>query len=50
MNLRYVKNILWNRVRLLFHESGKLINEQKEITGVSTVGFKDATWIDKLIV
>ena len=36
---------LWNRVELLFHETGKLISEQKEITGVSIVGFKDATWI-----
>ena len=28
----------------LFNETGKLISEQKEITGVSTIGFKDATW------
>ena len=32
-------------VGLLFHESGKLISEQKEVTGVSTFGFKDATWM-----
>ena len=35
-NLRYVKNNLWNSVGLLFHETGKLFSEQKEITGVST--------------
>ena len=28
-----------------FRESGKLISEQKEIPGVSTTGFKDATWM-----
>ena len=38
-NLRYVKN----SVGLFFHETGKLISEQKEITVVSTKGFKDAT-------
>ena len=42
-NLRYVENHLWNSVGLLFNETGKLISEQKEITGVSTLGFKDAT-------
>ena len=36
-NLRYVKNNLWNSVGLLFHETGKLISEQKEITGVRTM-------------
>ena len=30
---------------LSFHETGKLISEQKEITVVSTIGFKDATWM-----
>ena len=35
-NSHYVKNHLWNRVGLLFDETGKLISEQKEITGVST--------------
>ena len=44
-NLRYVKKNLWNSVGLLFHETGKLISEQKEITSVSTTGFKDATWM-----
>ena len=44
-NLRYVKNHLWNSVGLFFHETGKLISEQEEITRVSTFGFKDATWI-----
>ena len=44
-NLRYVKNHHWNSVGLLFHESGTLISEHKEITGVSTFDFKDATWM-----
>ena len=44
-NLRYVKNNLWNSVGLSFRETGNLISEQKEITGVSTIGFKDATWM-----
>ena len=29
----------------LFNETGKLISEQTEITGVSTFGFRDATWM-----
>ena len=29
----------------LFNETGKQISEQKEITGVSTMKFKDATWM-----
>ena len=33
VNLRYVKNNLWNRKRQLFRESGKLIIEHKKITG-----------------
>ena len=44
-NFHYMNNNLGNSVELLFHETGKLISEQKEITGVSTVDFKDATWI-----
>ena len=50
-NLRYVKNNLWNSVGLLFRETGKLISEQKEITGVSTLGFQRChVDVDKLIV
>ena len=44
-NLRYVKNNLCNSVGLLFHETGKLMSEQKEITGVSTIKFNDSTWM-----
>ena len=44
-NLRDVKNHLWNGVGQLFRETGKLISDQKEITGVSTINFKDATWM-----
>ena len=41
-NLRYVKHNLRNSVGQLFNETGKLISEQKEITGVSTIDLKDA--------
>ena len=41
-NLRYVKNNLWNSVGQLFGEAGRLISEQKQITGVSTNDFQDA--------
>ena len=44
-NLRYVKNHLWNSVGQLFNETGKLISEQKEISGVNTFKFKDSTWM-----
>ena len=44
-NLRLVKNHLWNIVRLLFHETGKLIIEQIEIIVVSILGSQDATWM-----
>ena len=44
-NLGHVKNHLWNSVGLLFHETGKLIGEQKEITGLSTINFKEFTWM-----
>ena len=33
----------------LFHETGKVTSEQ-EITGVSTKGFKDATWMSTSLV
>ena len=39
------KKNLWNSVGQLFNETGKQISEQKEITGVSTVKLKDATWM-----
>ena len=44
-NLRYVKNHLWKSVRQLFNENEKLIREQTEITGVSTINFKELTWM-----
>ena len=39
------KKNLWNSVGQLFNETGKQISEQKEIIGVSTIKFKDATWM-----
>ena len=44
-NLRYVKNHLGNGVGQLFYETRKLISEQKEVTGVSTIRFKDLSWM-----
>ena len=43
--LRYMKNHLWNSVQQLFNETGKLISEQTEITGVHTIDFKKLTWM-----
>ena len=42
-NLRYVKKNLWNSVGQLFNEKDKLISEQTEITGVSSINFKELT-------
>ena len=36
---------LWNSVGPFFNESSKLISEQKDITGESTVDFLDFTWM-----
>ena len=44
-NLRYVKNHLWNSVGQLFNETGKLVSEQTDITGVNTIGFKEPQWM-----
>ena len=41
--LRYMKNHLWNSVKQLSNETGKLISEQTEITGVHTIAFKELT-------
>ena len=43
--LRSVKNHFWNSVGQLFSETGKLISEQTEITGVNTVNFKELIWM-----
>ena len=45
MNLRFVKNHLWNSFERLFNETGKLISEQIEITGVNTINIKELTWM-----
>ena len=44
-NLRHVKNNIWNSAGQLLRETGKLISEQKESTGLSTIDFKGATWM-----
>ena len=45
MNLRYVKNNLWNKIVQSFRETGKLIGDQNEITGIRTNDFQEATWM-----
>ena len=45
MNLRYVKNNLWNSVGQLFRETGKLISDLNEITGFRTIDSQDVTWM-----
>ena len=43
--MRRIRIIVCNSVGQLFSETEKMIREQKEIAGVSTTGFKDATWM-----
>ena len=45
VNSRYVNNNLWNRKGQLFRETGNLIRDQKEIIGVTTIDFKELTWM-----
>ena len=45
-----MKNHFWDSVGQLFHEDEKLFSEQTEITGVSTINFKEYLEIDKPIV
>ena len=49
-NLRCVKNNLWNSVGLLFHETGKLISEQKQIAGKHDRFQRCHVDVDKFIV
>ena len=49
VNLRYVKNNLWNSVGQLFRETGKLISDQNEITGFRTIDFQEASWKTSLM-
>ena len=44
-NLRFVKKHFWNSVGQLFNDNGKLISEQTQISGVSTIMFKELTWM-----
>ena len=41
VNLRCVKNHLWKSVEQLFKETGRLISNQTEIIGVTTIDFKE---------
>ena len=45
VNLRFVKDHLWNSVEQLFNETGRLIREQTEITGVHKINFNELTWM-----
>ena len=49
VNLRYVKNNLWNSVGQLFRETGKLISDQNEITDIRTFP-RCHVDVDKLVV
>ena len=44
VNLRFVKTHLWKSVEQLFNETGRLIRDQTEINGVTTIDFKEITW------
>ena len=44
VNLRFVKNHLWNSVEQLFNESGRLVRDRTEIIGVTKIDFKELTW------
>ena len=39
--VKNVKNNFWNSVGQLFLETGRLIRDQTEITGVTTIDFKE---------
>ena len=43
-SLRLVKNHLWKSVKQLFKETEKLIKNQSEIDGVTTIDYKEHTW------
>ena len=45
VNLRSVKKKLWNSVGQFFRETGKLISDSHEITGIRTIEFQDPTWM-----
>ena len=40
-----MKNHLWNSTEKLFNETGKLISDDTEVTGVNTINFKELTWM-----
>ena len=42
-NLRFLKNHLWNSVKQLFDEIGKLIRGRTEITGINTIDSEELT-------
>ena len=44
-NLRHVTNNLWNSVKQILSETGKLISGQTEITGANTIDFTELTWM-----
>ena len=43
-NSRLIKNHLWKSVRKLFEETEKLIKNQIEISGLTTIDYKEHTW------
>ena len=43
-NLRFAKNQLLKSLKELFRVTEKLIEDQREITGLTTIDYKQATW------
>ena len=43
-NLRFTKNQLLKSVKELFQVTEKLIKDQREITGLTTIDYKQPTW------
>ena len=43
-NLRFIENHLWKSVKHLFEETEKLIKNQTEISGLTTIDCKEHTW------
>ena len=43
-NLRFVKNHFGSSLKKLFKETGKLIKDQKEINGVTTIDYREYKW------
>ena len=43
-NPRFTKNQLLMSAKQLFHATGKLIKDQTDISGLTTINYKESTW------